>query len=465
MTLSPWTRHPDLRRNAIWGLVEIVTSAAVLFLLYRLVLVRLGLQSLGIWSLVLAATSLVRLGDIGAANGIGRFVAIAFNRDQTARALDYIETAAVTTATLYAGISVVLYWPLCHLLPLVMAGSSVDVARTLLPYALLSFTLTNVNGTIAGSLMGLQRADLKSATTLVSLLIQFVLAAVLTRSHGLIGLAIAQISQNLFAVIVGWFLIIRQMNQPFRLPLSWNAPIFRELLGFGMKLQAASLLSFLYEPATKFVLSSVGGLGAVGVFELSQKLVQQVRQLVVGPTQILMPAFAKLHDQGGNEVAALYEKAVATSLLTGLPLMTLVAAASPIICWVLMGHIDDRFVVFTVLLSAGWFLNLLAAPAYVLGIGTGQVGWNIWGHVVTSLAGPGLGLAVGQVAGAIGVVASAAGMLAAGSLFSMIMNCSTQSCSPLPRRGALSESAKYLLRGKRARSVASAGSRLGSEDI
>lgn len=436
----------NLRRNAVWGVLEILISAAVLFFLYRMVLARLGLQALGIWSLVLATTSLVRLGDVGAATGLGRFVAIAHHRGEATRALGYIETAIITNLVLYGAISCLLYWPLCFALPYAVAPASLATARALLPYALASFTLLNVNGAVAGSLMGLQRADLKSLVTVASLLLQFAVAAVLTRSHGLIGLALAQIAQYSLALGGGWALILRQLHLDPRLPSRWERAIFRELLGFGVKLQAANIVSFLYEPATKFVLSSVGGLAVLGVYELAQKLVQQVRQIVVGPSQILMPAFARSHDQGGGEVAVLYEKAVATSTLVGLPLMLGVAATSPLICWLWMGHLDLRFVDFVVLLCAAWFCNLFAAPAYLLGVGTGSVGWNIAGHVVTSGGGPLAGLLLGRFAGAYGVVIAACVALAAGSLLSMIMNCRQHRIAPLPSLAGIRAAMRQLLK-------------------
>ena len=447
MTAARGPHALNLRRNAIWGVLEIVATASVLFLLYRLVLVQLGLQALGIWSLVVAATSFVRLGDVGAATGLGRFVAVAHSRRETPRALAYIETAVVTNTLLYGAISLALYWPLWHLLPLsVKLPAALVTAHALLPYALLSFTLLNVNAAMAGSLMGLQRSDLKSAITVVSVMVQFAAAAALTKSHGLIGFAIAQIAQYGFAILAGWLLILRELGLSPRLPASWNRSVFRELLGFGVKLQAASILNFMTDPVTKFVLSSVAGLGALGVFELTQKIVLQVRQIVVGPSQILMPAVAHFDESGGSEIALLYERAAAASVLIGLPMMTMLALASPLVCWLLMGHVDSQFVTFIVILSIGWFLNLLAAPAYMLGVGTGRVGWNIWGHIITTCGGPLLGLLLGQVFGGIGVVGGAMTMLATGSLFGMVMNCRAQACRPLPRFAAVRSAVRMLWR-------------------
>ena len=61
-----------LGRNATWAVGEVVISGLVLFLLYRIVVATLGVEALGVWSLVMATTSLARFADLGAAAGLAR---------------------------------------------------------------------------------------------------------------------------------------------------------------------------------------------------------------------------------------------------------------------------------------------------------------------------------------------------------------------------------------------------------
>ena len=73
------------------------------------------------------------------------------------------------------------------------------------------------------------------------------------------------------------------------------------------------------------------------------------------------------------------------------------------------------FISFGVLLTLGWFLNTLSAPAYFVNLGTGELGWNVGGHVVIGILNAILGLLLGVYFGGTGVVIAWALSLALGS--------------------------------------------------
>jgi O-antigen/teichoic acid export membrane protein len=422
------------RRNASWAVAEVVASALVLFLLYRIIVGQLGVKALGIWSLVLATTSLARLADLGAAAGLGRFVAIAGARDERDKTVSYVETAIVTNFLLYLAIALVFWAPAYYALSLTVSGAALDTARTLLPFTLISFVLISVAGATTGAVVGQQRSDQKSMMIIAGLLLQFAAAALLVPLGGLRGLAWAQIAQNVLVITLGWFIFLKNHHREwcFRFPYRWHRDIFRELLGFGAKLQAANIIAFLYDPTVKFLMSSFGGLEALGFFEMSQRLVQQVRQIVVMPNQVLMPGFAHLMERQPEKIARLYHKAATLTLVVGFILLGAVSLASPVICYLWIGHESSLFVRFTVILAACWFANLVAAPAYLLGIASGRIWWNVCGHLVATIGAFGVGFILGRLFGATGVAVGAGGMMAIGSLLSMIMNCRSMGIHPLP---------------------------------
>jgi O-antigen/teichoic acid export membrane protein len=61
--------------NAALSVLQTGISAILLFFLYRYLLVRLGPEQLGVWSVVLASTSVARLSDMGFSGAVVRFVA------------------------------------------------------------------------------------------------------------------------------------------------------------------------------------------------------------------------------------------------------------------------------------------------------------------------------------------------------------------------------------------------------
>lgn len=415
----------NIKKNTLWAVLEVICSALFLFIVYRIVVQRLGVGALGIWSIVLATTSLVRVVDPGTSAGLGRFVAVAHGRRQASDIGDYFVTALVFTLAFYVGLATLVFWPLKEALRFALSGSDLETAQDLLPYAMTSFLLMNFNGAIQGTLAGLQRSDLKSQIVIVSLVIQFLLVVALVPGSGLKGLAQAQILQYSLAITAGYFIAVRHIRGRYALwpPFTWKRGKFSELWSFGLRLQAISIISFLYEPASKFVISSVAGVETLGLFEMAQKFILQVRQLVAGPTTILMPAFARVNDRTPNELASLFRKSLAAAIIIGSSLMGAAAMFSPVVSTLLLDHVENQFVIFVMILSAGWLVNIIAAPAYILAVSAGSLKWNFWGAVATSAGSPLLALTIGKLFGPIGVVSSTVFALAMGSLFSMIMNC------------------------------------------
>jgi O-antigen/teichoic acid export membrane protein len=424
-----------IRRNAAWAVAEVAVSAIVLFFLFRIIVGQLGVKALGIWSLVLATTSLGRLADLGTATGLGRFVAIAGAREEKDKTVRYVETAIVTNLVLYLAIALVFWAPAYFALSLTTSGEALATARALLPYSLVSFMLIGVTGAITGAIVGQQRSDQKSMITIAGLLLQLVASLFLIPLGGLRGLAWAQIAQYGLVITLGWLLFLRnyQGAWSFRFPHRWHRDTFRELVGFGVKLQAATIASFLYDPVVKYLMSSIGGLEALGFYEMAQRLVQQARQAVVMPNQVLMPGFAHLLERQPETIARLYHKAMTLTVLAGFALLGAVALASPLISYIWIGHVAEFFVTFTLILAASWLANLIAAPAYLLGVASGRIWWNICGHAVTTGGALAAGFVLGHFWGATGVAMGAGIALASGSLLSMVMNCRRLNISALPR--------------------------------
>ncbi len=439
-----------LRRNVIWSIVEVFISGLILFLLYRIIVKDLSVEALGIWSLVMATTSLGRLADIGTAAGLGRFVAASRAKKDDGKAIDYAETAILTNLILYFVIAAIIWAPAYYGLSLMTSGESLAKARELLPYALISFILMSLTAATTGALVGQQRSDQRSMVTIASLFVQFAIAVVLVPRYGLPALAWAQTAQYLFIVCISWALFLRNHfgAWTFRIPVRWRLSVLKELIGYGVKLQALSIVSFLYEPMVKFLLSSLGGLEALGFYEMAQRLVMQIRQLVVLPNQALVPGFAHLKECEPEQIEPLYHKAMALTIVFGLPLLVGVAVASPLICAVWIGHIEPLFVIFTSLLSIGWFANLLTAPAYLLGVALGHLRWNLYGTIVSTVGAALLSFILGYFFGKFGVVIPSIAMLGLGSVLTMVMTCRTMHIRPFPAshdfRAILKEGRAYL---------------------
>ncbi|TCL73785.1 oligosaccharide flippase family protein [Rhizobium sp. BK251] len=415
----------NLKRNSFWAAAEVIVSGVSLFVLYKYIILFLGPKGLGIWALVLATTSLARLGDLGAATALSRFVAIALARDDREQASAYVDTAFLLNLALFVGLGIVLIVPLWYGIAWVVPAEALEDARSLLPYAMLSFVLLNLNAVMLAALIGQQRADLKSMVVIGSVFVQVAVVAACIPHFGLRAMAWGQIAQYIFAAVVARVLFrhFLKAKSAVLVPRHFSRPAFRELFGFGLKLQAANLLSFCFEPFMKFVISGTAGLEALGIFEMTYRMTLQVRNVVAAPTQTLLPAFAHLEEVDSRGLADLYQKAVVNAVLAGGILLSALAIVSPLVSWIWLGDVKLTFVEFAAFCCLGWFLNLAAIPAYLLGVSHGFVRWNLVGHVITSFAGPLIALGLAALLGPRFTVLVVMIGLGGGALFSWLMNC------------------------------------------
>jgi O-antigen/teichoic acid export membrane protein len=415
----------SMRKNSLWGIAEVLGSGLTLFFLYRVVVGSLGIKALGIWSLVLVTTSLGRLADIGTAAGLGKFVAAANAKNDREKLIQYAETAVITNFALYAVIALAMWAPAYYALSFAMSGDDLVQARALLPYSLISFILMSLTTATTGAVMGQHRADQKSMASLAGCVVQFAVAVLLVPRYGLPALAWAQISQFTLIIVAGWLLFLKNHygRWTFRLPLRWSRGVLKELLTFGVKLQAVTVASMFYDPLIKFTMSKFGGLAALGYFEMAQRLILQVRQLVVMPSQPLIPSFAHLLETSPEQIGALYRKALSLTIVAGFPMLAGVAITSPVISWLWIGQVEPDFVMFLIIMSIGWFVNVVGGPAYFMGIGTGRVKGNFYGQVLTTGGGFFATYILGYFGKAYGVAVASTLMLSLGALLTMRMNC------------------------------------------
>src|SRR5690348_13632817 len=369
-------RHLRLPINAFASVAEVIVSGLVLFLVFRFLIAHLGPDVVGVWSLVLATTSLARAVDFGLSAAVLRFVSAAQAQQRSQDAIAYVQTATVTMAIAFSIFSVVAYPLLLAGLHYLVPAHQLSAAEDLLPYALLSFCLSTVASAVLMALGSLQRSYLKSAIMAISNGLLFVLIVLLAPRWGLIGVAYAQLAQNLLALAAAWMCLRHYLPGLPILPLRWQARALRTMLAYGMKLQATTVAWLLFDPAAKFLISLFGSLGAVAYYEMASRMVLQARGLVVAANQVLVPAFADLNERGSRLLGDLYRRSNRITWLAAPPLSAALIACAPLISEIWLGQLEPTFIAFAVILTVGWLINILSVPAFMLGLGTGRITWN-----------------------------------------------------------------------------------------
>jgi len=390
--------------NAIMSLLQIVVVSAVLFILYRFLLNTIGVEQLGIWSLVLATTAVTQIGNLGLSGSVVKFVAKYVARGEPESVSAVIQTAVLSVGV-FVGFILLAGYPVAQwVLRLVVSDEFLPYALAILPYALLALWIMVITSIFQAGLDGYQRIDLRSYLLMGGAIIHLLLCFILAPTYGLIGVAYARIIQNSAILLSTWVLLKKHVPSLPIFPSNWSKNIFKEIIGYGINFQLISVTSMFYDPITKALLSKFGGLSMLGYYEMASKMVQQFRALIVSANQVIVPTIADVKERTPERVQSIYLTSYQLLFYLALPLYSLIVVCTPIISELWIGHYERLFVVFGVLLSIGWFLNTLAGPAYFTNLGIGELRWNVLGHMTISFLNVGFGLLLGILYGGIGVV-------------------------------------------------------------
>src|SRR2546425_10684381 len=99
-------------RSAALSVVQVVVAGGALLFFYRYLLDTIGVAAVGVWSVVLATTSMGRIADFGIGGGVSRFVAKTNVEEDSSLAAKYVETALLSSAVITGLLVVLAFAPL-----------------------------------------------------------------------------------------------------------------------------------------------------------------------------------------------------------------------------------------------------------------------------------------------------------------------------------------------------------------
>ena len=411
-----------LRRKALVGTLEVIVYAGVLFLLYRIIVRALGIEAMGIWSLVMAIASFLRFADTGVGSGVGRFVALSRSEGDDARALQIIDTALLFNAVLLTALTVLLALPARLLLPYVFDDAqSLATARDLLPLAFGALVAEQLVGRFGGLARGAAPArsqELHRDRVVLPADRRDRSLDRRLRSDCRRGGPNRAADHSACRVLPGG---------AARHARAWHAdrsPAIKSRAARASTLwpQAAggSILTSMFDPISRFVMSSFGGLAAVGTFELAQRGLMQLRQLVVNPSQQLMPAFAHYSERESRK--NLYVKSLAALSVSAAFILGGAALAAPLLAWLWLGEVPAALLgIHREFWRSGGSSMWRRSRLTTCQSAPGASRASRWAACATTVLGPLLAVLLGYELGDLGVVLGTALGLALGGVITMVI--------------------------------------------
>jgi len=363
--------------NAIMTAVYVVVNAVILFILYRFALSVLGVERLGVWSLLLATASASTVFQLAFTTSVVKFVAKYIALEDKLTIAKIIETS-VTSVGLFHGVFLACLYPIGKfVLGHLIDGKYLNEGILVLPYVLVSLWLFLVSYVYQSALDGYQLNAVRKLLLVVAGLVLLTVAYILIPRYGMIGLAYAQIAQSFVTLFGSVFLLKRQLPILHIIPSRWSPKTFREMFSYSAGLQAMSVFQMIIDPINKALITKFGGLAMTGYYDLAFRLVFQVRGLLVLSTEVLLPAIATLVEINRDAIQRVYSDAYSLIIFISVPCYTLLVLSTPLISRVWLGSYQVTFIEFSSILAFGFLFNTVSSPASVIQLGTSRLKWVV----------------------------------------------------------------------------------------
>jgi O-antigen/teichoic acid export membrane protein len=406
--------------NAAMASAQVIVIGVSFFAVFRFLLGSIGIEKVGLWSLVLATTNVTRIGELGFANSVLQFASRYLAKGESLRAAQVIETAAITVAGL-GGTAIFLGYPLLEWgIKQLIPPASLSEATGLLPFTVGSLWCSMVASTVLSGLDGIQKANLRSVVLMSSQLIFVGGVFYLVPIYGLEGVAQAQLVQSFFSLFVSWLVLKANLDGLGMMPYRWSASLFREMFHYAASFQVNGIAQLFFEPTTKALLSKFGMLSDVGYFEMASRMVMQVRGLLVAANQVMVPVITTQQERSPTRIPDTYMRCYDIMFFLSIPIYSLLLVVTPLISEIWIGLYEPTFVIFAFLLITSWALNTSTVPAYLAFVGTGQLRWNTISHLLMGTTNLLLGYILGHLFGSIGVIVGTCLAILAGSLMTLL---------------------------------------------
>ena len=232
--------------NAASASLQILVSGGVYFFLYNYLIEKLGPEQLGVWSLVLATSSIANVASFGITSGLVKFVAEYNVSGRNSEIQRLITTSFIMLLVFYFLLVIILYVLGGFILQYAIDERHIQTAMQLLPYSLVGLWMNALGGIFTSVLEGFQKNYVRNIIISLSGFVFLGLTYALLPAFGLVGVAYAQLIQSLFIFILSFIMMLQYMEIR-QVNWKWSNVIFKEILTFGYKFQIISVCQMLYD--------------------------------------------------------------------------------------------------------------------------------------------------------------------------------------------------------------------------
>lgn len=291
-----------LLRNSIFNSSSWVINSAIQLLMIPFLVGRLGMNGFGIFFLLINVIGYSVFADLGLGQGVIKFVAEMKARGDI-QALNRSVSAAFWVQILLggAGMTLLIVFSRRFLLLLKVPPDSMAAAQTGLYLCAVAFFFTMISGTFMSVLMGLQRYDLTSRTTIVTNLVMNIGIFFALFAGGGFKLAVAVTAAFAPVNCLIFFILMKKSIPTITLFAAFDLVHFKKLFRFSGYIFISRISSFFCNYILVFMISFFLGPAIVPLYAVPLRLINGAMGLLTTATAVIFPFASEISIDSSRE--------------------------------------------------------------------------------------------------------------------------------------------------------------------
>lgn len=372
-----------LNRNTGWLIALSIVIAVCQFVVYAFINKSLGKETLGVWSLVMAATSIGQISNFGFSNSLVRYLPEMLLSDEKENIGKIIGTINFSNFFLTLPILLFLYYPSVEYAAYLLNFNQLQIFKNALQLCIAGLFINSFFSVYSYLLDAMQKYYLRCVIQIAGWVLFFISSIILMPRYGLAGVATSFLLQNMLQFIIIIIVVARNKMLLKIYPVHFDRFFFGKVFSFGVKSQYISILVIFFDPLIKFFITKYIGLTGTANYEFGNKIVLQARNLLVSSNQVIITKVV-LHRSKGTENSYFNEiskKNIVYSVSIGMLLLLF----APLAVYIFLGKIDESLIQCIIILNVGWVCNMATSIHYYCCIGLDKMWALVYYHLLLSV--------------------------------------------------------------------------------
>ena len=392
--------NKQINYNSIISLCKLVIIAGLNLYLYKLISETLGVEQVGLWSIIISINSIANIGGNGISGALTKFVAKFDNYKKYKKLSNSVNFSLVVIFISLILISLLIFFGIKYLLVILnLDYANFNTIIELIPITLTSLYINVIARTYYSILDGINKSYLHSIFSTISSIIFFTLSLIFLPRYGILSLAYSYFIQSIAYLIGAVFLVRTKYSSFCFFHLEWDRELFKEILNYNFNLQISSICQVLLDPLNKFFITKFIGLDATAFYEISSKIILSLRNISINIFNNFIPKLSIISSSNiRQELVSQYKNLSLFNFIINSMLIYPLLFLGNLFSYIMFDSLFKDFIFIFEVLVIGWYINsVLGITPYYMNLGSGKLKSNTYSFIIMMLVNLVVGLIIGYI--------------------------------------------------------------------